>query len=164
LEVTEKQEASMFLRVFEHVRAGSGSSGDSTAGSTTTDADTSRLTARLSELMPKDYNPGFAFVVVQKRINTRIVAVNFRGNKPDYSNPPPGTIVDHTVTRFKYKDFFLVPQSVGQGTVTPTHFIVLKENPRNPGLDASQIQKLAYKLTHMYYNWPGKCIHLDVIL
>merc|ERR1719412_2618667 len=54
LEVTEKQEASMFLRVFEHVRAGSGSSGDSTAGSTTTDADTSRLTARLSELMPKD--------------------------------------------------------------------------------------------------------------
>ena len=81
MEVTEKQEASMFLRVFEHVRAGSGSSGDSTAGSTTTDADTSRLTARLSELMPKDYNPGFAFVVVQKRINTRIVAVNFRGNK-----------------------------------------------------------------------------------
>ena len=79
MEVTEKQEASMFLRVFEHVRAGSGSSGDSTAGST--DAETSRLTARLSELMPKDYNPGFAFVVVQKRINTRIVAVNFRGNK-----------------------------------------------------------------------------------
>ena len=81
MEVTEKQEASMFLRVFEHVRAGSGSNGDSTAGSATTDAETSRLTARLSELMPKDYNPGFAFVVVQKRINTRIVAVNIRGNK-----------------------------------------------------------------------------------
>ena len=79
MEVTEKQEASMFLRVFEQVRAGSGSSGDSTAGST--DAETSRLTARLSELMPKDYNPGFAFVVVQKRINTRIVAVNMRGNR-----------------------------------------------------------------------------------
>lgn len=75
--------------------------------------------------------------------------------QPEYANPPPGTIVDHTVTRFKYKDFFLVPQSVNQGTVTPTHFIVLKENPTAEGLDATAIQKLAYKLTHMYYNWPG---------
>ena len=79
----------------------------------------------------------------------------FSSIQPEYANPPPGTIVDHTVTRFKYKDFFLVPQSVNQGTVTPTHFIVLKENPTTEGLDATAIQKLAYKLTHMYYNWPG---------
>ena len=79
----------------------------------------------------------------------------FSSVQPEYANPPPGTIVDHTVTRFKYKDFFLVPQSVNQGTVTPTHFIVLKENPTAEGLDATAIQKLAYKLTHMYYNWPG---------
>ena len=36
---------------------------------------------------------------------------------------------------------------------------VLKEslNADAPGaaLDATGIQKLAYKLTHMYYNWPG---------
>lgn len=77
----------------------------------------------------------------------------------EYTDPPPGTVLDHTVTRYKYKDFFLVPQCVNQGTVSPTHFIVLKESAGKdcPGapLDASGIQKLAYKLTHMYYNWPG---------
>ena len=45
------------------------------------------------------------------------------------------------------------------GTVSPTHFIVLKEQLRpeetSSPLDASGIQKLSYRLTHMYYNWPG---------
>ena len=45
------------------------------------------------------------------------------------------------------------------GTVSPTHFVILKEQLRkeetsNP-LDASNVQRLAYRLTHMYYNWPG---------
>lgn len=98
--------------------------------------------------------------MVQKRINTRILGVNKRGANYEFINPPAGTVLDHTVTRYKYKDFFLVPQSVNQGTVSPTHFIVLKECLRNgsPGvipLDATNIQKLAYRMTHMYYNWPG---------
>ena len=57
-----------------------------------------------------------------------------------------------TFFRFKFKDFFLIPQSVNQGTVTPTHFVVIKESAALP---ADAVQKLAYKLTHMYYNWPG---------
>jgi len=36
-----------------------------------------------------------AFVVVQKRINTRIFSM-LNG----VSNPPPGTVVDHTITRY----------------------------------------------------------------
>ncbi len=44
-----------------------------------------------------------------------------------------------------------------QGTVSPTHFIVLKdlEGNQSPKLGPTEIQKLAYKLTHMYFNWPG---------
>ena len=40
-----------------------------------------------------------------------------------------------------------------QGTVTPTHMVVTKEEgaPLGPNI----IQQLAYKLTHMYFNWPG---------
>jgi aubergine-like protein len=58
------------------------------------------------------------------------------------------------VTRYKHKDFFLIPQNVNQGTVTPTHFVVVKENARAAAsLGADDIQKLAYKLTHMYFNW-----------
>ena len=82
----------------------------------------SSLRKKLLELLPSDYNPRFAYVVVQKRISTRIMVP--RG--PSFENPPPGTVLDHTVTRFRFKDFFLVPQAVTQGTVTPTHMVVSK--------------------------------------
>jgi len=39
---------------------------------------------------------------------------------------------------------------VNQGTVSPTHFIVVEG-----GFSPDFIQKLAYRLTHMYFNWPG---------
>ena len=49
-------------------------------------------------------------------------------------------------------DFFLVSQHVRQGTVTPTHYVVVSDNS---GLKPDHMQRLAYKMTHMYYNWPG---------
>jgi aubergine-like protein len=58
-------------------------------------------------------------VVVQKRINARI----FSRINNVLSNPAPGTVVDHTITRKMAYDFFLVSQKVGQGTVTPTHMV-----------------------------------------
>ena len=63
----------------------------------------------------------------------------------------PGTIMDQKVTKPYYQDFYLVSQYVRQGTVTPSHFIVLQDGKIKP----DHIQKLSYKLTHMYYNWPG---------
>ena len=49
--------------------------------------------------------------------------------------------------------------------MSPSHFIVLRELGTEPNaqvdgkpvptLQASDVQKLAYKLTHMYFNWPG---------
>jgi len=95
-----------------------------------------------------DYTPSFGFIVVQKRINTRIFALG--GKNPD--NPAPGTVLDHTVTKRDWFDFFLVSQHVGQGTVSPTHYIVVHDNT---GLKPDILQKISYKLTHMYYNWPG---------
>lgn len=87
------------------------------------------------------------FIVVQKRINTRIFL-----KKNGEENPPPGTILDHTVTRYKYRDFFLVSQHVTQGTVTPSHYIVLHDSGN---LKVDHVQKLTYKLCHLYYNWAG---------
>lgn len=49
-------------------------------------------------------------------------------------------------------DFFLVSQHVRQGTVTPTHYNVVYDES---GLKPDHLQRLTYKLTHMYYNWPG---------
>jgi aubergine-like protein len=64
-------------------------------------------------------NPLFGFVVVQKRINTRLLD----SNTGSLENPPPGTVIDHTITRKSWYDFFLVSQKVGLGTVSPSHYV-----------------------------------------
>ena len=89
----------------------------------------------------------FTYIIVSKRINTRFFKM---GGKP--SNPPSGTIVDDVVTLPERYDFFLVSQSVRQGTVNPTSYNVIKDTS---GLKPNHLQKLTYKLTHLYYNWPG---------
>jgi len=50
---------------------------------------------------------------------------------------------------FRY-DFFLVSQHVRHGTVTPTHYQVIEDTLRLP---PDVMQRLTFKLTHMYYNW-----------
>lgn len=47
-------------------------------------------------------------------------------------------------------DFFIVSQFVNQGTVSPTSYNIIHDTL---GLDPDKIQRLTYKLTHMYYNW-----------
>ncbi|XP_043499080.1 piwi-like protein Siwi isoform X2 [Polistes fuscatus] len=85
-----------------------------------------------------------AVIIVNKRVNSRMF---YRDG-----NPPCGTVVDDVITsRVKY-DFFIVSQHVTQGTVTPTSYSVIDDNV---GLDADKMQRLTYKLTHMYYNWSG---------
>ena len=94
--------------------------------------------------------PTFAFVVVKKRINTRFFMKNGQ-----LQNPPPGSVVDTEVTRKEWYDFFLVSQSVRQGTVTPTHYNVIYDTS---GFKPDHMQRLTYKLTHLYYNWPVSSI------
>jgi hypothetical protein len=47
-------------------------------------------------------------------------------------------------------DFFLVSQSVQQGTVSPTSYNVISDNLH---LEPDKLQRLTYKLTHLYFNW-----------
>ena len=89
----------------------------------------------------------FTYIIVSKRINTRFF---MGGGRPD--NPPSGTVVDDVVTLPERYDFFLISQSVRQGTVNPTSYNVIEDKS---GLKPDQIQKLTYKLTHLYYNWSG---------
>lgn len=99
-------------------------------------------------MYPKDAEPKLTYVVTQKRINTRF----FRQSGGKIDNPAPGTVVDHSVTRRYMTDFFLISQNVRQGTVTPSHYIVVYDSAK---LSPDVVQQLAYKLTFMYYNWPG---------
>nr|XP_035950815.1 piwi-like protein 1 isoform X2 [Halichoerus grypus] len=52
---------------------------------------------------------------------------------------------------YKY-DFFIVSQAVRSGSVSPTHYNVIYDSS---GLKPDHIQRLTYKLCHVYYNWPG---------
>ncbi|GFY37292.1 piwi-like protein 1 [Trichonephila inaurata madagascariensis] len=101
----------------------------------------------ISELL-SDKITKSAFIVVNKRINTRFFAPSGKS----YMNPPPGTLVDHTVTRFDRYDFYLVSQCVRQGTVAPTMYNVIEDSS---GLKPEYMQRISYKLTHLYFNWPG---------
>ncbi|KAI8439323.1 hypothetical protein MSG28_013150 [Choristoneura fumiferana] len=49
-------------------------------------------------------------------------------------------------------DFLIVSQKVNQGTVTPTHYVVVHDDS---GMTPDQCQRLTYKMCHLYYNWPG---------
>lgn len=88
--------------------------------------------------------PRMAFVIVTKRLNTRLFLND--------NNPPPGTVADDCITSPERYDFFLVSQSVRQGTVSPTAYNVIDDTS---GLDADKMQRLTYKMTHLYYNWSG---------
>ncbi|KAF0300728.1 Piwi-like protein Ago3 [Amphibalanus amphitrite] len=95
-----------------------------------------------------EYKPKLNVVIVQKRINTRIFSAQGRS----IANPGPGTIVDHSVTARHHFDFYLVSQHVNQGTVSPTHYIVLRDGGQWP---PDALQKISYKACHLYYNWCG---------
>jgi aubergine-like protein len=96
--------------------------------------------------------PTVTVIVVQKRLNTKLFYIP-NDNKPALvENPPAGTIMDHTITHRNWYDFYMVPMSVTQGTVSPTHFTVVYDDSR---FTPDVMQKLSYALTHMYFNWPG---------
>lgn len=105
------------------------------------------LKKRLDEIYAQANVPGgckLVFIVVSKRINTRLFI--------NGQNPPPGTVVDDVITLPERYDFFLVSQSVRQGTVSPTSYHIIHDSL---GLDADKLQMLTYKMCHMYYNWSG---------
>jgi len=97
-------------------------------------------------------HPSIAIVVVQKKVKTKF----FLLDAGTVQNPCAGTVLDHDITRRDLYDFYLVPMNVNQGTVTPTHFIVVHESlSGGAGMKPSTLQRLSYALTHMYFNWPG---------
>jgi aubergine-like protein len=105
--------------------------------------------AQLRSCFTSDYCPQISVIVVQKRISTRIFAAD---HSNAIVNPKPGAIIDTSITSKEMFDFFLVSQHVNQGTVTPTHYIVAYDDTN---YKPDYIQRLSYKMTHMYYNWSG---------
>ncbi|KAM4855358.1 piwi-like protein 3 [Urocitellus parryii] len=110
------------------------------------DHEISQLVGYLENECP--YSIKLTFIVVKKRINTRF----FLQHNRKLGNPAPGTVVDMMVTRQQWYDFYIVSQSSTVGTVTPTHYNVIYDTVC---LDPDTVQRLTYKLCHMYYNLSG---------
>ncbi|CAF0771654.1 unnamed protein product [Rotaria sp. Silwood1] len=100
------------------------------------------------KIMP-GYQPKLAVVIVKKKGNARFFA---KMGSTSMSNPPPGTIIDHTVTNAEWYDFYLISQCARQGTVSPTHYNIIWDRTN---FKVDHMQRLTFKLTHLYYNWPG---------
>lgn len=49
--------------------------------------------------------PSVSYIVIQKKINTRFYC---KSGEKTFENPNPGLVVDTTVTKQNFKDFFLV--------------------------------------------------------
>ncbi|XP_055355756.1 piwi-like protein 1 isoform X2 [Paramacrobiotus metropolitanus] len=87
------------------------------------------------------------YILVNKRESTRF----FKDNNGGIYNPLPGTVVDDVVTRpFRY-DFYIVSQTVREGTVAPTYYNVIDDDS---GMQPAHLQQMTYMLCHMYFNWP----------
>nr|XP_040052641.1 LOW QUALITY PROTEIN: piwi-like protein 2 [Gasterosteus aculeatus aculeatus] len=94
------------------------------------------------------YEPKLVFIVVQKRISTTLI--NWTPNS--VRTPPPGTVLDHTLTQKDWVDFYLLAHTSRQGCGLPTRYIALY-NTAN--LTPDHLQRLTFKMCHMYWNWPG---------
>ncbi|XP_057172812.1 piwi-like protein 4 [Ursus arctos] len=87
-------------------------------------------------------------IVVRKKCLLRF----FTELNRSVQNPPLGTVVDSEATRPEWYDFYLISQTASRGTVTPTHYNVIYDDN---GLKPDHMQRLTFKLCHVYYNWPG---------
>lgn len=100
--------------------------------------------------LPQSINMTFA--VIKKRIDHKFLAIKKVGKTEKLDNPPPGTVCDTVLTKKIWYDFFLVSQMVRQGTVTPIHINIIHDTF---ALAVDKVQELTFRLTHLYYNWPG---------
>ncbi|XP_057321204.1 piwi-like protein Siwi isoform X2 [Microplitis mediator] len=109
------------------------------------DHEVNHLQEALAKLYGRTELVKMSFIIVTKRINTRL----FYNRR---ENPPPGSIVDDVITNPWRYDFFIVSQCVRQGSVSPTAYNVVHDNA---GIDVTGLQRLTFQLTHMYFNWSG---------
>ncbi|XP_072490999.1 piwi-like protein 2 isoform X2 [Notamacropus eugenii] len=96
----------------------------------------------------ENYQPKMVVFVVQKKISTNL----YSAATDNFVTPSPGTVVDHTITSREWVDFYLLAHHVRQGCGIPTHYVCVL-NTAN--LSPDHMQRLTFKLCHMYWNWPG---------
>ncbi|CAN8205906.1 unnamed protein product [Coccothraustes coccothraustes] len=96
----------------------------------------------------QNYQPSLVVMVVQKQLSTNFYCLTGE----EFGSPPLGTVIDHSVTSSDREDFFLLAHHSRQGCSIPTRYICMW-NTAN--LSSEHLQRLTFKLCHLYWNWPG---------
>ncbi|XP_016062212.1 PREDICTED: piwi-like protein 4 isoform X1 [Miniopterus natalensis] len=112
-----------------------------------TEYEVPQLLSSVTEASPNT-SSRLSVIVVRKRCMPRF----FMEENRTLQNPPLGTVVDSEATRPEWYDFYLVSQAAHRGTVNPTYYNVIYDDN---GLKPDHMQRLTFKLCHLYYNWPG---------
>lgn len=84
-------------------------------------------------------------------VNTKTTFKFFEKTKNGYENPKSGLLIMDGITNKNYFEFYLQPQSVTQGSATPSCFHVAYGNLDFPEM----IPKFTFDLCHLYSNWQG---------
>lgn len=94
--------------------------------------------------------PGFAVIVVQKRIVHRFTTAD------GGDSAPPGTLIANKVTSNQFWDYFLVScEPPEKATATPTRYIVAEDMGMNLNKCPNDLYHFTNQLCNMYFNWPG---------
>ncbi|XP_006990580.1 piwi-like protein 4 isoform X1 [Peromyscus maniculatus bairdii] len=107
-----------------------------------------QLLSSVTECGPGASSSRLSVVVVRKKSLLRF----FTETGHTLQNPPVGTVVDSEATRPDWYDFYLVSQTANRGTVSPSYYNVIYDDN---GLKPDHMQRLTFKLCHLYYNWQG---------
>uniref|UniRef100_A0A803TEA3 Piwi like RNA-mediated silencing 4 n=1 Tax=Anolis carolinensis TaxID=28377 RepID=A0A803TEA3_ANOCA len=112
------------------------------------DYEVPQLLSVLNECSGGFRRPKLSVVIVRKQTLCRF----FTEANRNLQNPPVGTVIDTEATRPEWYDFFLISQNARQGSVNPTYYNVIYDDN---GLKPDHMQRLTYKLCHLYFNWTG---------
>lgn len=93
------------------------------------------------------YSPKLSIVICGKRHHARFYPTTEGNADNKNGNTKPGTVVDKGVTSVLDYDFYLQAHMGLQGTVRPTHYVVIYDEN---GLDPNTIQQGVHVFSYMY--------------
>ena len=96
------------------------------------------------------YDPHLTYVMCMNNVPARFFML---GSPEGPKNPPPGTVLEPVSPGADHYSFYLVNQHVSRGSAAPTQYIVAYES--SP-FSVDALENLTYRLSHMYYNFPGR--------
>ncbi|KAM3183791.1 hypothetical protein ACTXT7_009677 [Hymenolepis weldensis] len=109
--------------------------------SSVVDKELSAMQRACTKLRP-GYQPGFTFIIVQKRHHIRFLPTD-----KSLTNVIPGTIVDTCITHPREFDFYLCSHQGIQGTSKPAHYHIIYDDNN---LGANELQLFTFYLCHVY--------------